>query len=274
MDDRSELTAFISLLEGWSLSACEIALWHALRDVSIQCGRSAGLSIATGRLTVLTGFSKKSVERARDRLRDLGVIQWSSRTGRKSAVYTMNSLVRHRDAQTTPQGYPQSTPQTTPQGTPINTTTVINRGRNLPRHGDAQTTPQSTPQATPQNGAWLSDDEITAAGDEQRRMDEVFQRAVDIGIPNTTSDLLRCGELISQYTPEWVEEALRRTAGRPASARCWGYVEGVLRNWAARGGIDDAEKPAQSAEAELQAQETRRRFQEQSERILRGEYDA
>lgn len=283
MEDRSELTAFIGLLEGWSLSACEIALWHALHDVSILCGRSDGLSIATGRLMVLTGFSKKSVERARDRLRDIGAIQWASRSGRRSAVYSLNSLVRHPDAQTTPQstpqGYPQSTPQPTPQSTPINTTdnNVVRSNVPLPRQGDAQSTPQTAPQSTPQNCAGrylLSDAEADALMPNEAAINATFNDAMSIGIPNTASDLNICTLYVARFTAAWVQEAIRRTAEAPRDARSWRYIRRILENWEAAGSIDGPGKPvAQESAEDGSSRAERARYQAQCSKILRGEYD-
>ena len=150
MNYRSELSAFHDCLEKWDLSSCEISLWHALWDVAMICGSTDSLSVAASTLAFRTGFQKKSIERARKRLSDCGIIRYKSRGGNKSAVYDLISLVRHTDAQSDPQTIPQdgvqTIPQTDPHTTPIYTTTMVNSSSYIKRHTDAQSDPQTIPQ--------------------------------------------------------------------------------------------------------------------------------
>lgn len=68
-------------------------------------------------------------------------------------------------------------------------------------------------------------------------LNSVFDAARGIGL-STSTDLDKANLLCADYTAPWVLEALRRTASAPPSARCWRYVEGILRSWRAAGGMD------------------------------------
>jgi len=274
MNYRDEVTAFNGQLEAGTLSACEIALWHALHDVSIQCGHSDGLSIATVTLMARTGFSTSSIKRARDALRDKGFVRYASRGANRAAVYEILS-VAHREPQREPQREPRDGPQGEPQREPrdgplYTTTTTKDMDVNISAHGEPQGEPQDGPQP------WLTDEE----GDRLRRsLDDVLIASARIGIPQTPDDMEEANRITSEYTAAWVLEAIRRAVKAPASARCWRYIEGTLRKWRESGGIDDAGKPraaeppdAQEAETERREREARKQYQERSARILRGEY--
>ncbi len=274
MDYRNEVAAFNGQLEAGTLSACEIALWHALHDVGIQCGHSDGLSIATVTLTARTGFSASSVKRARDKLRDKGFIRYASRGSNRAALYEIMSVV-HGEPQDGPRRGPRDGPQGEPQGGPrggplytISTTSkmdVVNKSA----HGE----PQNGPQDEPHGGLppLMTDAEMDAA---RELANAVYDAAQAVGIPQTAADLGKADRLIADYSAPWVLEAIRRAGDGPASARCWRYVAGVLRKWREKGGIDDRSRPGNPDEPAQREQEAaRRRYQERSERILRGEYD-
>lgn len=273
MNYRSELSAFHDCLEKWDLSSCEISLWHALWDVAMICGSTDSLSVAASTLAFRTGFQKKSIERARKRLSDCGIIRYKSRGGNKSAVYDLISLVRYTDAQSDPQSIPhdgaQTIPQADPQTTPIYTTTTVNSSSYIKRHTDAQSDPQTIPQDTPQ--PFMTDAEAFAL---QAAMDDVLTAAANIGIPQNASDIDEANALIADYSAPWVLEAVRRAGKGPANVHCWRYVRGTLRNWRNRGGIDEEGATAQTAQGDRETreeQERKRREEEHTLALLRGE---
>ncbi len=272
MNYRSELSALHDCLEKWDLSSCEIALWHALWDVAMICGSTDSLSVAASTLAFRTGFQKKSIERARKRLSDCGIIRYKSRGGNKSAVYDLISLVRHTDAQSDPQTTThdgaQTIPQSDPQTIPIYNTTMVNSSSYIKRHTDAQSDPQTTPHDIPQ--PFMTDAEAFAL---QEAMDNVLSAAVDIGIPQNASDINKANSLIAEYTAPWVLEAVRRAGNSPVGARCWRYVEGILRKWRERGGMDSEGAISQTIledQETREEQERKRREEERTLALLRG----
>lgn len=260
MDYRNEVAAFNGQLEAGTLSACEIALWHALHDVGIQCGHSDGLSIATVTLTARTGFSASSVKRARDKLRDKGFIRYASRGSNRAALYEIMSVV-HGEPQGGPRGGPLYTISTTSK------MDVVNKSA----HGE----PQNGPRDEPQGGLppLMTDAEMDAA---RELANAVYDAAQAVGIPQTAADLDKADRLIADYSAPWVLEAIRRAGDGPASARCCRYVAGVLRKWREKGGMDERSRPSDGnpdEQAQREQEAARKRYQERSERILRGEYD-
>lgn len=95
--------------------------------------------------------------------------------------------------------------------------------------------------------AWASDGEMESLAAD---LDAVLDAAAAIGIPQTPRDIDRSNALTAEYSAEWVREALRRAGEAPATARCWRYVEGILKGWRQKGGIDsptraqEPEKPS------------------------------
>lgn len=83
---------------------------------------------------------------------------------------------------------------------------------------------------------------LTAISDAHNAVFDAAQRA---GFAQTAHDLDKATTLMADYTPEWVLAAVGVAADGPANQRCWRYVEGVLRRWKQRGGMDVSPRPAQ-----------------------------
>ena len=74
-------------------------------------------------------------------------------------------------------------------------------------------------------------------------LEAVFAHAKLIGIPDTYSDRIRSDTLVSEYSADWLTEAIKRAGDGPQSARSWRYIEGILRSWRKNGGIDSGRSP-------------------------------
>ena len=96
------------------------------------------------------------------------------------------------------------------------------------------------------SGGFLSDAEMLALSSD---LDATYDALLAIGFPDTQSDRDRCERIVADYSAEWAQEAIRRTGDAPASARCWRYVEAILKRWRADGQMDSAEKPKQEEPA-------------------------
>lgn len=86
------INAFYDRLEEKPLSASEIALWHALANIANKAGWPTSFTRAISALSVKTGLNSKAIERARNKLQQLGYIKWKARGGSASAVYELMCL--------------------------------------------------------------------------------------------------------------------------------------------------------------------------------------
>ena len=293
MDYAREALALIDRMMAKPLTAHEIAIWHALAAISARCGKSEGLSVPMDLLKVYTGSSKDSVERARNGLKTKGLIDWQSQRGRKAPLYTLYGVAAQTAAQRAPQSAPQSAAQAAaqpaPQSTPLYTT-AINSSREIRAQGAAQGAARSVgpvagnsgaqsvaqgaaqeagnggAQSVAQGAARMTQEEADAL---QREMDDVLEAAAEIGIPQNAADLNYGNRLVADYSAAWVREAIRRAGTGSASTRSWRYVEGILRKWRERGGMDEARQAARAAA--VGAESDRRREDARTLARLRGE---
>lgn len=277
MNYEREALALIDRMMAKPLTAHEIALWHALAAISARCGKSEGLSVPMDLLKVYTGSSKDSVERARNGLKTKGLIDWQSQRGRKAPLYTLYGVAAQTAAQRAPQSAPQSAAQAAaqpaPQSTPLYTT-AINSSCEIRAQGAAQGAARSVgpvadnggAQSVAQGAARMTQEEADAL---QREMDDVLEAAAEIGIPQSAADLSQGNRLVADYSAAWVREAIRRAGTGSASTRSWRYVEGILRKWRERGGMDEARQAARAAA--VGAESDRRREDARTLARLRGE---
>ena len=289
MNYEREALALIDRMMAKPLTAHEIALWHALAAISARCGKSEGLSVPMDLLKVYTGSSKDSVERARNGLKTKGLIDWQSQRGRKAPLYTLYGVAAQTAAQRAPQSAPQSAAQAAaqpaPQSTPLYTTAINssceiraqgaarsvgpvagNSGAQSVAQGAAQEAGNGGAQSVAQGAARMTQEEADAL---QREMDDVLEAAAEIGIPQSAADLSQGNRLVADYSAAWVREAIRRAGTGSASTRSWRYVEGILRKWRERGGMDEARQAARAAA--VGAESDRRREDARTLARLRGE---
>lgn len=118
MNYLAEIKAFYDWLETNKLPTSSIALWHALMHIANKTGWQDNFAVAVSVLEIKTGLNAKTIQRARNTLKTAGRIEFTSRGGNQSALYTMISLVGHNDPQSVPQDVPQSVPQSVPQNVP------------------------------------------------------------------------------------------------------------------------------------------------------------
>ena len=71
----------------------------------------------------------------------------------------------------------------------------------------------------------------------------VFDAAQRAGFAQTAHDLDKATALMADYTPAWVLEAVGVAADGTKEQRSWRYVEGILKRWKLRGGIDKEPRP-------------------------------
>lgn len=75
------------LLTATDVSTSEIALWYALMNYNNLTGWKREFNVALSALQASTKMTPKTVQKARKRLKELGLIDYYSRKGNQSAVY-------------------------------------------------------------------------------------------------------------------------------------------------------------------------------------------
>ena len=90
-------------------------LWFVLMDINNSTGWQTKFNASLSTLADGTGLSLKSVQNARNLLKQYGRISFYSRGGRQSAVYTMIPFAGKIYPQEVQQDYPQEVQQDYPQ---------------------------------------------------------------------------------------------------------------------------------------------------------------
>jgi DnaD/phage-associated family protein len=93
----------------------------------------------------------------------------------------------------------------------------------------------------------LTDQEQDTLGQAYRdNMAAVETQAHAMGMPFEQTDWMEAERLIAGFGADWLLEAMRRTATRSKGKREWPYIESILKNWKAGGGIDVNARPDSS----------------------------
>ena len=123
-----QVNAFYDALEINPLPAPSIALWHALHAIANKTGWQQEFSVTVSVLGLRAGLNETAVKRARNKLKEAGLIEWRSRAGNQAALYKLKKLYKEiavqndtkNEPQSEPQCDPQPEPQSAPQSVPIN----------------------------------------------------------------------------------------------------------------------------------------------------------
>lgn len=89
MNYLREINSFYDWLETNSISDSAINLWHALMHINNKAGWITEFTVAISTLETKTGLKKGAIVRARLRLQQAGRVDFKSRTGQQSAIYTI-----------------------------------------------------------------------------------------------------------------------------------------------------------------------------------------
>ncbi len=87
----TEILAFNDLLLSQPLSTGQIALWYALMYVNNKCGWAEWFSAPNRTLEFYTGLSRQGINKARNSLKQLGLIDFRS-GGTKAATYKLTPM--------------------------------------------------------------------------------------------------------------------------------------------------------------------------------------
>lgn len=95
-----EINAFYSLLDVNPLSTSAIVLWHALMHLCNKTGWKSEFNAANAVIALKTGLSIPAIHRARNVLKQSGLIDFSVRRGQQSTTYKIYSIAERRVKQT------------------------------------------------------------------------------------------------------------------------------------------------------------------------------
>lgn len=138
----TEINKFYDWLETNPVSDSSIVLWHALMHINNKCGWKNEFTVAISTLELKTGLSKSSILRSRNNLAQAGRINFKTRSGQQSAIYSMIAFHggAQSETQTATQTVTQSGAQPVTQTVPINKLNKTKLNNSLP--GDKSPAPK------------------------------------------------------------------------------------------------------------------------------------
>lgn len=92
MNYMTEIKMFYDWLETHSLTPASITLWHGLMFIANRSGWKNPLPISLSVIESRTMIPRASIYRERERLREAGLIDFSTKGGKASCLYTIYSL--------------------------------------------------------------------------------------------------------------------------------------------------------------------------------------
>lgn len=201
MDFLSELRAFYDWLETNPCEPSQIALWCAINAIADKAGKQTGLNVPISTLELKTGLSRSAVYRARNSLKQKGLIDFYTRSGRLCSTYALNSLCASKT------------------------------------RGSAQKPKRNTERSTKYDAAAYEDmtgtddeaDEIACA---RARLKSAWHNAFGETINPTQEDIVAA--LSGRYPLELVELAIS-TAAANSRKNPMRYMGTLLLDWRARG---------------------------------------
>ena len=113
-----QINAFYDVLETNPLPAPAIALWHALHAIANKTGWQHEFSVSVSVLCLRAGLNESAVKRARNKLKEAGLIEWRSRGANRAAVYRLIDCVVQNQPENEPHCEPQYEPHCEPQYEP------------------------------------------------------------------------------------------------------------------------------------------------------------
>lgn len=248
MNYIKEIKAFYDLVQVKQLSTGQIALWHALMQVNNKCAWIEWFTAPNLTLELTSGLSRKGIYKARNVLKQHGIIDFKS-NGTKATSYKLISLLNNTQVSTRDSTQDNNTLQdSTQEGTQSSTQDSTQEGTQgsatLNKLNETKLNETNTTNNNYENPGLLSEEEIK--GDKGKDDFTIVARLYKqcIGAPNgLTKDWLQ-GNL-ELYGLEWFKNAL--LIAEKNGKRTKSYVEAILRNWKNDGGmkLDSKKKPQQ-----------------------------
>ncbi len=269
MNYIKELNAFYDWLETNSLSTSEIVLWHALMHINNKSGWAEEFAVATSVLCVKTGLADRTIRDARNKLKQKGRIDFKSRKGNQSAIYKMISLV---------EVMPETIAGNKNREDKKDGLSEIDADNHAGNHADKCAGSNAGNHATlyKLNETKQNDINTSSTTEQKNIFDEEFKELAQLyqkcgfDVNGLTPDWLL--DLKERFGFDWVKNAILEAEKR--GKRTKKYVEGILQNWKASGGMKlstDQDKTQNT----VQAKKTKfHNFKQRSDKYSADELEA
>lgn len=89
----NEIKAFYDIVQTKQLSCGQISLWHCLMYINNKCGWEEWFTVPNKTLELNTGLSRSGIDKARNVLKTLGLIEYKP-NDRKATCYKLVSLLK------------------------------------------------------------------------------------------------------------------------------------------------------------------------------------
>lgn len=221
MNYIKELNAFYDWLEINSLSTSGIVLWHALMHINNKAGWAKEFTVATSVLCIKTGLAERTISKARNELKQKGRIDWKSRKGNQSAIYTMMTLSAHGADNRTEKDIE-------------NELSAYSADSSADNRADKYADSSADNRATLNK---LNETKLNICSSTTTDQEEIFDSEFSelaklyqqcIGQPNAlTAEWIE--KLLKEFGFEWFKNAL--LIAEKQGKRTKRYVEGILQNW-------------------------------------------
>ncbi len=212
---------------------CDLWLWAV--DNADKNGLLEGLS--DNDIGMALGMKGRESERTVQALVDVGYIDiedgqyvlhdWYDYCGKLNEKRATDRK-RKAESRRTSSGSPAEV-QRTSRGSPL--VTVPNP--TVPNHISTTTTSNARAREA-DDILSVTDEEVE---DHRKLIERLEGKARDYGLPFAVGDIERTLRLVNEYSEDWVMQAIDRCSLR--ERRSWGTVQGILRSWKEKGGIDD-----------------------------------
>jgi DnaD/phage-associated family protein len=199
MNFFKEFNAFRDYLMINRLATGQIALWYALMQINNMTGWTEWFTSANQTLQLMTGLSRQGLDKARNQLVQVGLIEYVSGTTRQASKYKIKPIMLNSRL--------------------ISSQVVDKSASNQESNGRLI-------------GSTLLDldkDYISTTSSYERAR-KIFQN--EIGIMTAMIDQRLCDD-VDVFTSLWVENAIYVASKR--GKRSYAYVHGVLDGWKADG---------------------------------------
>ena len=210
-----EINAFNDWLETNPIPTPSIALWYGLMAICNKTGWKKEFNAANSVLEIKTGLSKQAIHRARNTLKQSGLIDFKVRQGQQSTVYLLIPFAVLRGTQTD-----------TVTDTVTDTIPRLDKTR-LDKTRQPKENKQKKPPKKSECGDGCS-------------LSEISKLYLENGFGQVSGVMVEMlSNAVSEYGTEWCKQAFRIAVKN--NARSWKYVETILVRWA--GKFDKTAKP-------------------------------
>lgn len=191
-----EINAFHSWLQINELPASAIVLWYSLMHFCNRTGWKKQFNLAMSQLEADTHLTRPTIQRARAKLENAGLIKVIHRKGRQSAVYILQPFAAQYESQ-----------------------------NELQNDFAAQYEPQN--EHIPRLKTIYKTKDASAAADSKKDVFDYYQNKIHPLQSSVECDMLT--SLIDEHGPELCMKAIDRAVFR--KKRTVKYIAGILRNW-------------------------------------------